>query len=42
MYLYWNQKIGLAGPILAAKTGPLATFGPPCESINSKQSEVAS
>ena len=27
--LYCSEKIGPAGPILAAKTVPLANFGPP-------------
>ena len=34
-------KIGLAGPILAAKTGSPCHFGSPCENVNSKQSKVA-
>ena len=37
-----TAKIGLAEPLLAAKTGPLATFGLPSENVNSKESKVAS
>ena len=35
-------KIGPAGPILAAKTGPPCQFRSPSENVISKQSKVAS